>query len=416
MTDAWAVAASDAAAFGRRAAALAATSSEHLPRVLDVTVLGERRELQLQAVSGPVLVEVLASRGRLPLGEAVTIVISAARAVAALHSAGFCGVSLGAETIRFDSAGTPMILGLDDVREIVRAGAQGPGDDWRAVGELADRLGLIVHGRAAGALGPAHVGLGLALATLTAGESEQAIDGLDAALFELADPQAVRLDGAPPAHLEPAAAQLTARRAQAAHRRPSGSVLIEAFDAGPAALLAGPMRRARERTTEALSRVHGRARLLLVAGAAAAALTVAAIVLLPGEASPRAVPPSAAELTTPSAAAPMKSGDAATTAHGAALSGADPVAAASALLADRDECLALRGDARAGCLARVADGQGTALDQPARPLATLTPSLLELTGDSALIALTPKDPGTAPASALLMRTEAGWKLRQLYEN
>ncbi|AYG05023.1 hypothetical protein [Gryllotalpicola protaetiae] len=416
MTDASAAVASDAVAFGRRAAALIASESAHLPRVLDVTVLGERRELQLHEVAGPALADVLARRRRLPAGEAVTIVISAARAVAALHSAGFCCVALDAGLVRFDHAGTPLILGLDDVREIVLAGAQGTADDWRAVADLADRLGLIAHGRAGGALGPAQVGLGLALATLTAGENEQTVDRLEAALFELAEPEPVQLSGAPAAHHETAQSPLGERRVSAAHRRPSGSILIEAFDAGPAALLAGPLARLRARTAEVLGRIHGRGRLLLIAGAAAAALTFVAVALLPGDATAPAAPPRAGGGAAVRSDARTTPSTAPTAAHDAALFGADPVAAASVLLAQRDGCLDVRGDGRAVCLARVADGQASALDRPARPLAGLTPSLLERTGDSALIALTPNDPGTAPASALLMRTEAGWKLRQLYEN
>ena len=419
MTDASAVLTSDAITFGRRAAALIASESAHLPRVLDVTVLGERRELQLEDTDGPTLADLLVQRRRLPAGEAATVVISTARAVAALHAAGFCGVALEPELVRFDRAGTPLVLGLDGVREAVLAGAQGAADDWRAVAELADRLGLVAHGRAAGALGPTQVGLGLALATLTAGESEQTIDRLEAALFELVRPEPVQLTAALIVPREIATSPLVERRPSAAHRRPSGSILIEAFDAGPAALLAGPLAQVREHATAALNRFHGRGRLVLIAGASAALLTVAALALLPGaspapSAPPHALPPTAdsaawSEASTAPTAEPVAAGD-------AVLVGADPVAAASALLAQRDGCLTLIAGARASCLARVADGQASALDQPARPLAGLTPSLLERTGDSALIALTPKDPGTAPASALLMRTEAGWKLRQLYEN
>ncbi|GAA4155719.1 hypothetical protein GCM10022286_05050 [Gryllotalpicola daejeonensis] len=405
------------AAFGRRAAALLAASSEHLPRVLDVTLLGRRRELVLEDVAGPTLAELLGARRRLPPGEAVTIVISAVRAVTALHNAGYCGVQLGAELVAFDDAGTPMLLGLDEVAEIVLTGTQGPAEDWRAVAALADRLGLVAHGRAAGALGPAHVGLGLALATLTAGESEQAIERLESALFELAEPEPVRLDGvvAPPS--APAQSPLAERRRTAAHRRPSSSMLIEAFDAGPSALLARPVAEARARLRAAAGRVQGRARVFMIGLAIAAGLTIVAVALLPshtsdgGSVQPGAQPPSAPVPAATAAATPSP-----TAASDAALMGGDPVAAVAVLVARRDACLKLAVEAGKSCLAAVADGQASDLTQPARPLAGLAPSLLERTGDSALIALTPKDRETAPASALMMRTEAGWRLRQLYEN
>jgi hypothetical protein len=412
MTDA--TAELSATSFGRRAAALLAASSDHLPRVLDVTVLGERHELLLEEVTGPTLGALLAGRRRLSPGEAVTTVIGAARAVAALHAAGYCGVSLAEDTLRFDGDGRPVVLGLDRLNETVLAGAQGMANDWRELAALADRLGLIAHGRAAGALGPAHVGLGLALATLTAGESEQSVDRLEEALFDLAEPEPVRLEVAGPA--ERAASPLTVRRHGAAHRRPSSSVLLEAFDAGPAALLAGPVADVRKRAGALLARLHGRARLLVIACGAAAALTCAAVVLLPDGASTRSAP--TATPGTPSATADESAAATASPTPSAdpELQADDPVAATPVLLARRDHCLTLSAREQAGCLADVADGQAFDLSRPARPLAGLAPSLLERSGDSALIALTPSDRKTQPASALLMRTEAGWRLRQLYEN
>jgi hypothetical protein len=411
--------ATDAVSFGRRAAALLAVRSAHLPGVLDVTVLGELRELELEPVRGPTLAGLLAQRRRLSPGEATTIVIGVARAVAALHDAGYCGVELSGDTVRFDDAGTPVVLGLDALDELVVTGAQGPADDWRAVAALADRLGLVAHGRAAGALGPAQVGLGLALATLTAGESPQNLDRLEAALFELADPAPVRLDGARAAEPERPASPLPERRHTAAHRRPSTSALVEAFDAGPAALLAGPLGAARSRAGALLGRVRGRGRVLLVAVIGGVTLSVAAVLLMPSQAgggahravtSPTASASPSAGVDSSASPAPL-----ATDAVGT-LTGDDPVAAASELLARRDACFPLTGPAQQACLAGVGDGPASDLTEPARPLAGLAPSLLERTGDSALVALTPKAAGTAPASALLMRTEAGWRLRQLYEN
>jgi len=412
----------DATSFGRRAAALLAADSEHLPRVLDATVLGERRELVLEEISGPTLASVLRQRRRLPPAEAVTVVISAARATAAVHAAGFCGVSLDDRDLHFDAAGTPMLLGLNDLQETLVAGAQGPAEDWRALGALADRLGLIPHGRVAGALGTAQVALGLALANVTAAETEQSIDRLEEALFELAEPEPVRFDASAAAEPERAESPLIQHQHQhqrrgAAHRRPSASMLIEAFDAGPSALLAGPLQRVRERLRGLLERARGRGRVMLVAGAAAALLTTGALILLqgsaPGSRASATASPSPRHSTAP-ATATAAPGVVSTA--DAALVADDPVAAAAVLLARRDACLLLPAEARKGCLTQVADGAASALEQPARPLAALTPSLLERSGATALVALTPKDPQTAPASALLMRTEAGWRLRQLYEN
>ncbi|HEY0247764.1 MAG TPA: hypothetical protein VGC45_05835 [Gryllotalpicola sp.] len=420
MTDVSMRPGTDASAFGRRAAALLAARSDHLPRVRDVTVLGPRRELELEAVTGPTLGGLLARRRHLATAEALTVMIGVVRAVGALHGAGYCGVDLGGDGVRFDVAGRPVVLALGPLQEVIRRGSEGPADDWRAVAALADRLGIIAHGRVGGALGPAHVGLGLALAALTAGESGQNVDRLEEALFELAEPVPVRLDAA--AEPVPPGSPLATRRTGAAHRRPSASALIEAFDAGPAALLAGPLGGFRARAAALAGRVQGRGRMLVVAGAFVAALVVVAVTLLPGEASEERAQPAAvvaAPVGTAPSPAPEPSRERASgkepRSPGPPIAD-DPVAAVSALLARRDACLPLAAPQRAVCFSEIADAQASALDMPARPLAALTPSLLERTGDSALIALTPKDAKTAPASVLLMRTEAGWKLRQLYEN
>jgi hypothetical protein len=415
----------DAAAFGRKAAALLSTRSDHLPQVRDIASLGEHRELVLEPADGLSLGVLLGQRRRLPAGEAVTIVIGAARAVTALHGAGYCSVDLGDDGIRFDLDGRPLVVGLDRLHETIQAGSAALGDDWREVGALADRLGLVAHGRAGGALGPAQAGLAFALAAVAGQEGDAAVEALEDALFDVAEPAAVQLGpaadastgGGRPAQVPEAAR----RRPKASHRRPTGSRLIEAFEAGPAALLAAPRARARAFAREAAARASGRSRLLVIGGLVAAALTVVALLLLPtgGGAAPEAVhapaegSAAAARATgAPSASpAPSASGPV-----GAAQTGSDPVAAATALLTERDGCLSLAGDARAACLGRVADGSSSALAEPARPLAGLAPSLLERTGDTALIALTPPDAKTRPASALLMRTEAGWRLRQLYEN
>ena len=403
----------DAAAFSRQTAALLAARSEHLPAVLDVTSLGSTHELMLAKTTGPTLADLIARRRRLTTAEAVTVTVSVARAAAALHAAGYCGIGLADDEIRFDGDSRPVVVGLTHVRETIHTGAEGTTEDWRSVTALAERLGLLAHGRAAGPLGPAHTGVSLALATLTAVESDAHVAQLEDALFDLAEPLPVRLDDAPDSAAQPIpdygapARSPSPRRSAAAHRRPSASAVIEAFDAGPAALIAGPLKRLRVIAAAARGRLTGRARLVTVAAGGAAALTAGAVMLLPSETRvhghPTASVSPAFEPRRPTATADLR------------LMAEDPVAAAAILLARRDACLAEGASAGAGCLKGVADGDTAAVERPARPLAGLTPSLLERTGDSALIALTPSDDKTDPASALLMRTEAGWKLRELYD-
>jgi hypothetical protein len=101
----------------------------------------------------------------------------------------------------------------------------------------------------------------------------------------------------------------------------------------------------------------------------------------------------------------------------------DPVHAAHGLLERRRDCLAHRNPE---CLA--------AVDQPGSPLlaadielaaagASLATapalsrlSLSEALGDAAIVAIAPSDETTKPASVLVIRTEAGWRLRALFEN
>ncbi|MFC4244463.1 hypothetical protein ACFOYW_13890 [Gryllotalpicola reticulitermitis] len=444
MTDAAATAhADDAGRFGRQVAALLAADSAHLPTVLDVTALGGRRELVLEAVDGPTLADVVIRR-RLTPSESVTVVVSAARAVAALHAAGYCGADLADDELRFDLTGRPVLFGVTALREIIQAGAGGSADDWRAMGALAERLGLLMSARTGGGpLGARQLGLRLALAALGANESAAHLAQLEEALFDVAEPAPVQLTvpgqlSAPvplsavsertSRSVSDARAARSEMRSGAAHRRPSASALVEAFDAGPAALLAAPREQLRQWLATARSRLRGRARVVLAGGAAAVTLIMAAVVLLPdGTPSGAASSASPTASTAPTARdepdlgagpSPPHSAPVATASGSGSvvLGGTDPVAATTELLLRRDACLAAAPDERTACLARIADGGASDLDRPARPLGALTPSLIERAGDSALIALTPQHAETAPASALVMRTEAGWRLRQLYEN
>jgi len=240
-------------------------------------------------------------------------------------------------------------------------------------------------------------------------ESDAAIERLEDALFDVAEPTPVSLTAISPARVAadavpPSTAQ---PRLRAAHRRPTGSRVLEAFEAGPSALLAEPRARARRAVTEVGARLGARGRVLALGGGLAVALTIGAVLLVPSAPTPHSDAPMRTPVPTTARA------EATPDAH---LMGADPVAATAVLLAARDACMTGAEDRRSACLAAISDGTASSIDLPDRPLAGLAPSLLERTGDTALVALTPKDPKTAPASALLMRTEAGWRLRQLYEN
>ena len=194
--------------------------------------------------------------------------------------------------------------------------------------------------------------------------------------------------------------------------------------------------------------VSGRRRAVAVGIAAAAVLTVVALMATPSapaghaEATAPATPTITRESGDARPTGPITSPPSTPAPRGSATSGAeDPVSAAFRLLKARSECLA---DRDAACL--------TAVEQAGSPLLTadgalivaggkLAPapdssrlSLAETIGDAALIAVAPEtnttdgattgDAGansrspetTKPASVLLIKTEAGWRLRALYES
>jgi hypothetical protein len=119
----------------------------------------------------------------------------------------------------------------------------------------------------------------------------------------------------------------------------------------------------------------------------------------------------------------------------AAIAGDDPATAASALLRVRAGCLAaesvvcLDSVDQAGSAALAVDGYTVRLLQqgartPAGPdYGTHTATVAERTGDSALVTLTPASPGapadigpeSQPASLLVIKGEAGWRLREIFD-
>jgi hypothetical protein len=102
--------------------------------------------------------------------------------------------------------------------------------------------------------------------------------------------------------------------------------------------------------------------------------------------------------------------------------GDDPVAAARLLLAERDRCLAqasvecLDGVDQHGSAAMEADTAAIVRGSRPVPSAGYAPSLIELMGGVALIELAPRDAQTPAASALVVRVEAGWRIREIVAN
>jgi hypothetical protein len=189
----------------------------------------------------------------------------------------------------------------------------------------------------------------------------------------------------------------------------------------------------------------------LVAALAAVALVVTALLLAGGTAgSTSAADPSATPTTTPGNTGDRAiAGDPAKTvpptsppdlaALRASIGGDDPVAAADALLRLRGECLRTRSESclegvdQPGSVALAADLSvlrqtppvGTGQDrtpsatQPSAPPPG-PPVLVERLGGTAIVAvpaalLGDAGPETPPASLLMVRSEAGWRIRDVLE-
>jgi hypothetical protein len=185
---------------------------------------------------------------------------------------------------------------------------------------------------------------------------------------------------------------------------------------------------------------------LLVAGAVAVAVAAgpavghdspASSASLGGASAPPTDQPDSEPHISGTPSAPTASSDSPEAAAPRTAEQDDPVDAAVRLLAARFDCFFTQRDA--GCLEPVLQ-PGSAIDTSDR--ASLRKggtdpsvkgldfrgyevSMLERMGDAALLALTPPPPSpaqegeaahTKPASLLIVRGEAGWRLRELFEN
>jgi eukaryotic-like serine/threonine-protein kinase len=156
-----------------------------------------------------------------------------------------------------------------------------------------------------------------------------------------------------------------------------------------------------------------RRRAALASGAALMALVIAmSVVPGPGTAQVPAAAPAASPASTGAVAPDAMTGDE------AVIAGDDPIAALGALAARRDRCLT---ELSVLCLEGVDEVGSSAFDAdraaihgvleggvaPSR-LQVASAALVERLGDSALIDL---GPDSDPASVLLLKSEAGWRIR-----
>jgi hypothetical protein len=383
------------------AAVLQRARGEHVVDLLDLAIDDLEAVLVLPRLPRGSLAQLLERRAGLDAGEAVTVLAPIATCLARLHAAGVAHGAVSADHVLFREDGAPVLIGFGSARlfepglpAIAREQIEGVGEDRRALCALADLVLRRVTGRRA----PAATELAERLLRSGGDEAETV---LSSELFELAAARPIRFDT--DADIEHASGP----------PRVIGVASAPALDGGAPGLLtrmleSGPAHIARQAVQ---TRWHawnaGRRRLALALASAAIALVIAVLAIPSPSAAPAADGPK-----SPPPAAPLEP------TVDDQVSGDDPLEALAALLGRRSDCFR---DLSELCLADVDEQGSSALAEDSAALDALVdqavqPVLLDATdatlvqrlGDSALISLSP---GTEPASLLLLKGEAGWRIR-----
>lgn len=372
------------------------------PHVVDLIDLatGPRgtQVLVLARLVGPPLAQLLAARGAIGVGEAITVLVPLHETLDRLHRCGVAHGRVRADAVLFGADGAPVLarFGAASLTEPARPEALLEQDD--AV--LADRRDFAaLASRVVAAAGAVE---------LTEFD-DVAWSEWPALLFALGMPEPVRLDA--PSSSPPSVVPRSRGPVEVEASERPGLVrrFGELVSGGPEGV-----RAALATTVPRLGRALAPVRLRVwAAGAAVLVGLVAAILLFPisdpGQPAATPEPSAPPEDVTPSSTPSPILED-------------DPLAALVALLAVREQCirdrsvLCLDGVDQPGSSALAQDQDLVrALQQGAEqtpiPIVTLDRLVLEeRLGDSALVAL--QDPADSePASILLMKNEAGWRIR-----
>jgi hypothetical protein len=399
------------------ALALHRARGDHVVSLLDAAVDDDGAVLVFPRLPRGSLAEVMAGRAGLDAGEAVTVLAPISAALARMHAAGVAHADLSAAHVLFRADGAPMLIGFGSA-QVFEGGLPEVALE-RIEGVVADRAALAELAAAvlARVTGPRSAAADTLAESLRHGSHSDLESRLGRELFELA--------AARPVRLEPdAAAEANPRRAVGIADLGEPQLPDAAPGQGPwrdvlgAVLETGPGRLMRSFVRERWQGWSPRQRKIAVAAAAAAAVLAVAFAAVPAAPEkPASVSdqPIASESPDPNDPDPddLDAGYAPS-----AVTGDDPLAALGELLPRRAECFR---DLSALCLDDVDEQGSAALDddraaldalvadgvQP-QPLEAVGATIVERLGDSVLIALAP---GSEPASVLLLKGEAGWRIR-----
>ncbi|MDH6181055.1 hypothetical protein M2152_001237 [Microbacteriaceae bacterium SG_E_30_P1] len=374
---------------------LAAAAGPHVVRLIDVASAPDRRPALIMERHGPrTLGELLASRTRLEIGEAATILVPLARAVERMHGTGAVHGRISPESVLFSADGAPVLarFGRGQVTDASTPAERDANPLFAADLESYRRLAEAVL-----ALADAHE---LATTLMPSTSSESWADLFSARLFERDRPRAVDFEGAEDR-------QSFAIVSHASGQNPGRRRDIHT-DRRPAAGAADRWARALRVTRTMAATV--RPRFWIVGAAALATLLIAVI----------AVPPPATDAVPP--ASPRASPSTTLPPSGVVVSD-DPVEAVGELLLEREKCfeqaslLCLDGVDHLGSAAMEADSRAIQMLHDGADDDGTVPrfrhpvqaELREQLGGSVVVSLTLAE--KQPASVLMIRTEAGWRIR-----
>ncbi|POH67308.1 hypothetical protein C3B61_05060 [Cryobacterium zongtaii] len=430
--------------------------------------------LVLDRLTGSSLDRLLAERGTLGAGEVVTIAATITAALQALHDAGFSHSMIGPACVRFDGRGRPVLLGLGALEDLPAGGAgvaRRRDDLVRLAGcvrSICDHLDPQAPEAATAESVVAEFE-----AAATARPVPPDLSGVESVLFDWAAATAVRgaVPGTVPADpegpedthgLAAPSSRLTRPARPAGAREPAirARGRLAGAERGSAAKPTGRLERevrrglagcrsglrivnarsrAGARWLQALLRNRSRARPVIVGVCLAVVLAAGGLAALSPAESPAESPVvagDAGDLSAPATrssppgadatAGPGGDGPAGADGSAATLVSDDPAAATLVLLELREGCLAeasvlcLESADQAGSVAMAADSYQALQMEPSadRTAAGFTATVQERRGNAALIVLTPAAGGpanTQPASALVIKGEAGWRLRELFD-
>jgi hypothetical protein len=423
-----------AAARGRAEVdALTQASSEHLIRLLEVVpgeeLPGQRLRrpsrhgaapkdplppaLLLEHAPGGSLDALLDRRRSIRCGEAVTVLLAVAEGLRALHAAGWSHGSLTARSVVLRGNGCPVVGSLESA---ISATAESLAADRSAFRALAERV--------TEAVGPQHARTILATLHMALATANWQI--VSSALLELEEPEAVLLHGSEPER-ERAAPAVAGFAEEPPARASAGTTsFVNVFlDGNPLAELIGAVKQWMSRRRKLM---------LVVAAPVAVAAAVLAVIPPPPSVQPgsstASVKPSPVRdadpgLESTAEAKPEQAVDEAAS----DVRSDDPAVAGAALLNARHGCFAaqrpepgcLDGVVETGSALSCSDAAALGLDGEAekRDCRGAVLALDQRWGDAALVAVAPaaasSSPDTTkPASVLMIRTEAGWVLREVY--